>query len=171
MHSTSLSISTDSLGDLLTVHPIVVTRSHKQNDRDHAGLANGSAEPEDRVPRYFAKAGHADADPRKTKKDGAGKGNWGRSGGEHEDLNINMTNARRRTNSSSDSPKDFRTKFDFNDPEPVFEEEVHGPFLGDLDFEKESSSGGSVTEEESAQSKVLIDEKSTDKLSADIKEA
>jgi hypothetical protein len=54
----------------------VVTRSHKQNDRDHAGLADGSAALEEHLPRYFAKAGYADADPKKTKKNGGGRGNW-----------------------------------------------------------------------------------------------
>jgi hypothetical protein len=59
---------------------ILVTRSHKQNDRDHAGLADGTAAPEEHLPRYFAKSGFIDADPKKTKKNGGGKGNWyGRS--------------------------------------------------------------------------------------------
>ena len=53
-----------------------VTRSHKANDRDHAGLANGTASPEEHLPRYFAKSGYADADPKKVKKEGGGKGNW-----------------------------------------------------------------------------------------------
>ena len=53
-----------------------MTRSHKLTDRDHAGIADGTAEREARLPRYFAKAGHADSDPTKTKKDGSGKGNW-----------------------------------------------------------------------------------------------
>lgn len=53
-----------------------MTRSHKLNDRDHAGLADGSAAPEEHLPRYFAKSGHVDADPKKTKKNGGGKGNW-----------------------------------------------------------------------------------------------
>lgn len=53
-----------------------VTRSHKQNDRDHAALADGTAPPEEHLPRYFAKSGYADADPKKTKKAGAGRGNW-----------------------------------------------------------------------------------------------
>jgi hypothetical protein len=54
----------------------IVTRSHKQNDRDHAGLADGTAAPEEHLPRYFAKSGFIDADPKKTKKNGGGKGNW-----------------------------------------------------------------------------------------------
>ena len=53
-----------------------MTRSHKQNDRDHVGLADGTAAPEEHLPRYFAKSGHIDSDPKKVKKEGGGKGNW-----------------------------------------------------------------------------------------------
>ncbi|KFY11833.1 hypothetical protein V492_04241, partial [Pseudogymnoascus sp. VKM F-4246] len=54
---------------------IKVTRSHKLNDRDHAGLADGTASAEEHLPRFFAKSGHIDADPKKTKKNGGGRGN------------------------------------------------------------------------------------------------
>ena len=54
----------------------IVTRSHKLNDRDHSALADGTATAQDRLPKYFAKSGPVDAAPTKTKKDGAGKGNW-----------------------------------------------------------------------------------------------
>lgn len=53
-----------------------MTRTHKENDRDHVGLANGTAAPEEHLPRYFAKSGHAGMDPASTKKQGGGKGNW-----------------------------------------------------------------------------------------------
>lgn len=53
-----------------------MTRSHKANDRDHKGLAEGTALPVEHLPRYFAKSGYADVDPKKIKKDGGGKGNW-----------------------------------------------------------------------------------------------
>lgn len=53
-----------------------VTRSHKFTDRDHAGIADGTAEREQRLPKFFGKSGHADTDPTKTKKGGSGKGNW-----------------------------------------------------------------------------------------------
>lgn len=63
---------------------------------DHAGLADGTAAASEvhqpfpsylmiigaddsllqHLPRYFAKTGHVDADPKKTKKNGAGKGGW-----------------------------------------------------------------------------------------------
>jgi hypothetical protein len=137
-----------------------MTRSHKHNDRDHAGLADGTAHPEEHLPRYFAKSGHVDADPKKTKKDGGGKGNWGREGEELEDYGYNVTNPRRRSNSASMSKglKDFKTKFETVETEPVFEEELHGPD-GSEDLEQTSTAStadsGSVEheEEESAQKK------------------
>ncbi|KAJ5381022.1 uncharacterized protein N7496_003450, partial [Penicillium cataractarum] len=109
------SISTDS----------TVTRSHKLNDRDHP--LDGMMPPRENLPRYFAKSGPTDADPRKTKKDGGGKGNWGRSGDEVQDYGYTMNNARRRSNSSTQGLADFRTKFETVEPEPVFEEQLHGP--------------------------------------------
>jgi hypothetical protein len=60
---------------MLTCYP-AVGKSHKYNDRDHAGLADGTAVPTEYLPRYFAKSGHIDTDPKKTKKNGAGKGGW-----------------------------------------------------------------------------------------------
>jgi len=53
-----------------------VTRTEKHNDRNHSGIADGTATAEEHLPRYFAKHGHIDADPKKVKKEGAGKGNW-----------------------------------------------------------------------------------------------
>lgn len=55
---------------------VSVTRSHKLNGRDHSGLSDGMAASHEHIPRYFAKSGPIDADPKKTKKDGGGKGNW-----------------------------------------------------------------------------------------------
>lgn len=106
-----------------------MTRSYKANDRDHKGLADGTAAPQEHLPRFFAKSGYADADPKKIKKDGGGKGNWGYSGEEVVDENFRFANARRRSNSSSISHHlgDLKTKFEVNEPEPVFEESVHGP--------------------------------------------
>lgn len=46
------------------------------NDKDHAGLADGTAAPEEHLPRFFAKHGYAGEDPKKVKKSGGGKGNW-----------------------------------------------------------------------------------------------
>lgn len=53
-----------------------MTRSHKYNDRDHKGIADGSVSPTENLPRFFAKNGFVDSDPKKIKKDGSGKGNW-----------------------------------------------------------------------------------------------
>jgi hypothetical protein len=106
-----------------------VTRSQKFNDRDHAGLADGTAAPAEHLPRYFAKHGHEGVDPKKTKKNGGGKGNWGNAGEEVvDDPSVNFNNARRRSNSSgySNNLAAFKTKFDINEPEPVFEESM-GP--------------------------------------------
>jgi hypothetical protein len=49
-----------------------VTRTHKYNDRDHTGEPDHHND----VPKFFAKSGFVDVDPKKTKKDGGGKGNW-----------------------------------------------------------------------------------------------
>lgn len=125
-----------------------MTRSHKYTDRDHAGLADGTAEPEQHLPRYFAKSGHAGEEPNKTKKGGAGKGNWGKEGDELEDYAYNMANARRRSNSSTFTAKDFKTKFETIEPEPVFEEELHGPMGAELDKQSTASTDKSVDEED-----------------------
>jgi len=65
----------DIMGGQLT-SSVPVTRSHKFGDKDHAGLAEGTVLPQEHVPKFFAKNGFADADPKKTKKNGGGKGNW-----------------------------------------------------------------------------------------------
>lgn len=107
-----------------------MTRSHKYNDRRRGDMAEGYV-PDDNLPKFFSKNGFADSDPRKTKKNGNGKGNWGTVGEEaHDDpAAFKFTNARRRSNSSSftGDVRHFKTKFDVNEPEPVFEEDVHGP--------------------------------------------
>ncbi|MCJ1475322.1 hypothetical protein MMC13_003984 [Lambiella insularis] len=142
----------------------IVTRSHKHNDRDHVGLADGTAAPEEHLPRYFAKSGHVDSDPKKVKKEGGGKGNWGRDGEEAGDYGYNFANARRRSNSSThgNAINDFKTKFEAVEADPVFEEEYHGAASAassteddeHLPLEKEeragSTSGGSIEEEEVA---------------------
>jgi len=98
-----------------------MTRSHKFNDRDHSGEGDNDAPL---LPKYFGKNGFVDTDPKKTKKDGGGKGNWGHPGDEIEDYDVNLTKARRRSNSStlSRGAKDFKTKFEVVEPEPVFED-------------------------------------------------
>jgi len=131
-----------------------MTRSHKFTDRDHAGLADGTAHAEEHLPRYFAKSGHAGENPSKTKKDGGGKGNWGREGDEIEDYSYNLANARRRSNSSTHQLKDFKTKFETIEPEPVFEEELHGPVDGgEVDRVSTTSSGTKSVDEEDVHKK------------------
>ena len=131
-----------------------MTRSHKWTDRDHAGIAEGTAQRESYLPKYFAKAGHADADPTKTKKDGSGKGNWGREGDELEDYNYTLNNPRRRSNSSTHNVKDFKTKFETIEAEPVFEEELHGPMGAELDKQSTTSSSNKSIEEEDSNKKL-----------------
>ena len=107
-----------------------MTRSHKYNDRPRGDLSEGYS-PDDNLPKFFSKNGYADSDPKKTKKNGNGKGNWGTAGEEVLDdpAAFNFANARRRSNSSSmtSDVRHFKTKFDVNEPEPVFEEDLHGP--------------------------------------------
>ncbi|RBQ83562.1 hypothetical protein VDGD_08639 [Verticillium dahliae] len=114
-----------------------LTRSHKYNDRDHAGLADGTAAPQEHLPRYFAKHGHEGVDPKKMKKSGGGKANWGNAGDEIVDEDFSFANPRRRSNSTGYANQllSFRTKFDVNEPEPVFEESLHGPTEDDVGAE------------------------------------
>lgn len=72
----------------------------------------------------------------------------GREGEEVEDYSYNMNNPRRRSNSSTHNVKDFKTKFETIEPEPVFEEELHGPTGTELDKESTASSAKSVEEED-----------------------
>jgi hypothetical protein len=106
-----------------------MTRTNKANDRDHKGLAEGTAAPIEYLPRFFAKSGYADADPKKIKKDGCGRGNWGTFGDDVADQPFRFNNARRRSNSSTISHQtgDLKSKWEVNEPEPVFEESIHGP--------------------------------------------
>ncbi|TKA75837.1 hypothetical protein B0A55_04380 [Friedmanniomyces simplex] len=143
-----------------------LTRTHKASDRDHVGLANGTAAPEEHLPRYFGKAGFSGNDPAQTKKQGSGKGNWGKAGSELEDHDYNLAKSRRRTNSFSAAAGHsvLKTKFEAIDPEVIeYEEDVHGPGQADLadhnELEKMSTSSsadtmGSVDEEEGAHAAV-----------------
>lgn len=49
------------------------------------------------------------------------------------DQQFHFANARRRSNSSTVSHHmgDLKSKFEVNDPEPVFEESIHGPLEED----------------------------------------
>ncbi|KAJ4422582.1 hypothetical protein N0V82_002810 [Gnomoniopsis sp. IMI 355080] len=126
-----------------------MTRSHKYNDKDHAGLADGTAAPEEHLPRFFAKHGHVGEDPKKIKKSGGGKANWGNPGDEIIDDQFNFAHPRRGSNSSGYANiGDFKTKFDMNEVDPVFEESIHGPEAEDelTKTDTASTSGGSVDE-------------------------
>ncbi|KAH8821016.1 hypothetical protein F5884DRAFT_766277 [Xylogone sp. PMI_703] len=129
-------------------------KTQKFNDRDHAAIADGTAPPEEHLPRYFAKHGFIDQDPKKTKKNGAGKGGWGVEGDEVQDTGYNLANARRRSNSSSYAAglKDFKTKFEEIETEPVFEEQLHGPDSEEYPATRvvTESSEGSVDEDDKA---------------------
>jgi len=130
-----------------------MTRTHKATDRNHVGLANGTAAPEEHLPRYFAKAGFAGTNPADTKKQGGGKGNWGREGeSELEDYDYNMNKQRRRTNSFSKAAghSALKTKFEAVDPEVIeYEEGIHGPSAADSadqqELEKMSTSSSADT--------------------------
>jgi hypothetical protein len=54
----------------------VVTRSHKFNDRVYGEAALEQEAHGSNLPRFFGKNAGFDTDPKKTKKDGGGKGNW-----------------------------------------------------------------------------------------------
>jgi hypothetical protein len=75
----------------------------------------------------------------------------GNAGDEVIDEGFHFANARRRSNSSSftTDPASLKSKFEVNDPEPVFEESLHGaaPEDDDLSKTETSSSGGSMDEE------------------------
>ncbi|KAI4597479.1 hypothetical protein KJ359_004180 [Pestalotiopsis sp. 9143b] len=131
---------------------MLLTRSHKYNEKDHAGIAEGTVLPQDNVPKFFAQNGFAGVDPKKTKKNGGGRGNWGNLGEEVVDEQFKWANERRRSNSSgySNHLSDFKTKFEVNEPEPVFEESIHGPEHEEDDTltktETSSSAGSSMDE-------------------------
>jgi hypothetical protein len=72
----------------------------------------------------------------------------GTPGDEVEDLRPNMAYARRRSNSSTQNMKDFKTKFETVETEPVFEEELHGPMGEELEKQSTTSTDKSVDEEE-----------------------
>merc|ERR1711977_381414 len=129
-----------------------MTRTHKGNDRDHVGLANGTAVPEEHLPRYFGKAGFAGTNPAETKKKGSGKGNWGQAGiSELEDYDYNSLKPRRRSNSMSLAAghSALKTKFEAVDEDAIeFDEALHGPRDEDLvdnHLEKMSTASSSDT--------------------------
>jgi hypothetical protein len=104
-----------------------------------------------------SKAEPNNANPKTPKKDGAGRGNWGVPGAEVDDYKYTFTNARRRSNSSSQGLADFKTKFEAVEPDPVFEEELQGPdanwgvsvhVVSPTDSAEDSASNGSDISDE-----------------------
>ncbi|KAK9330342.1 hypothetical protein V1520DRAFT_340918 [Lipomyces starkeyi] len=104
-----------------------MTRTTRANSNPHA-IAAAIAEY---VPRLWGKASmNGDQPPYKAKKNGAGRGNWGREGDEladvEEDYNFNPQIQRRRSNSNGGNGVIRRPSWDtkFNEvEEEVFDEE------------------------------------------------
>ncbi|KAK6583898.1 hypothetical protein PZA11_003628 [Diplocarpon coronariae] len=81
----------------------------------------------------------------------------GVDGEEVQDEGFNLNNARRRSNSSSYTAglKDFKTKFEHIEHDPVFEEDIHGAVEGEEELPSArrvntESSDGSVDEDDKA---------------------
>ncbi|KAI5237616.1 hypothetical protein E4T43_07968 [Aureobasidium subglaciale] len=135
-----------------------MTRSHKVNDRDHVGLANGTASLQEHLPRYFAKSGfNANNDPNRVKKSGNGKGNWGRHGEELEDMDdvYRPSKPRRRSNASAQLLDAMTSKFEVTEAVPMFKHNVHGPSADDyaalektISMESAPSEAGTTTSSE-----------------------
>lgn len=122
-----------------------MTRTRKLNTPDYSAISDGKPRQEF-IPKYFGKSGFSDQDPKKTKKNGGGRGNWGSVGDEVLDDEFNFNKARRRSNSSSVSSqlRDFKTKFDVNETEPVFEEAFNEAEEEEEEGSGPSESGNSV---------------------------
>ncbi|KAM3420550.1 hypothetical protein BST61_g3813 [Cercospora zeina] len=131
--------------------PHNMTRTQKANNRDHVGLANGTAAPEEHLPRYFAKHGYDGVNPSSTKKQGQGRGNWGTPGyTELDDLPYNLTKPKRRSNSTSMAAGHnlFKTKFEADDDVIEYDEDIHGPDNAELEKMSTTSSSDTIEEEE-----------------------
>lgn len=97
-----------------------MARTHRSN--------SSSASDTDNLPRYFGKHGFPDQDPKKVKKNGSGRFNWGNAFDDIDDLDataeFNFVHSRRRSNSSSmytgapkSSGSEFTEVFDEEDDE------------------------------------------------------
>lgn len=60
-----------------------------------------------------------------------------------EDFNFSKTRRRSNSSTASNHTREFKTKWEINETEPVFEEDVHGP-EPDLDDVAKSESSESV---------------------------
>ncbi|USW58768.1 hypothetical protein Slin15195_G120870 [Septoria linicola] len=128
-----------------------VTRTQKANNRDHVGLANGTAAPEEHLPRYFGKSGHDGVSPTSVKKSGQGRGNWGTPGyTELDDLPYNLNKPKRRSNSTSMAAGHnlFKTKFEADEDVIEYDEDIHGPDHAELEKMSTTSSADTIEEEE-----------------------
>jgi hypothetical protein len=67
---------------------------------------------------------------------------------------YNMNNARRRSNSSIHQIRDFKTKFETIESEPVFEEELHGAIGEELEKQSTTSSSNKSIDEEDGDRKL-----------------
>lgn len=70
-----------------------------------------------------------------------------------QDSGYTFANARRHSNSSSQGLTEFQTKFETTEPEPVFQEQLHGPtdtMVDEATVTKagNTSSNGSMTDQE-----------------------
>jgi hypothetical protein len=75
--------------------------------------------------------------------------NRGHAGDEVEDVKgVNMANARRRSNSSTQAKaaKDFKTKFETIEPEPVFEESMAEPDEEGIRLEHQSTTSSDASD-------------------------
>ncbi|ODV89792.1 hypothetical protein CANCADRAFT_32936 [Tortispora caseinolytica NRRL Y-17796] len=82
-------------------------------------MARSGSFSNESLPKNYGKA--TEYVPTTVKKNGAGRGNWGRPGEELEDVDypISYAHPRRRSNSSTER-LDFKSKFEVDD---VFDEE------------------------------------------------
>lgn len=65
-----------------------------------------------------------------------------------QDSGFTFANARRRSNSSAQALADFKTKFETAEPEPVFEEQLHGPSAEEMDGESVTDTNSNTAGEE-----------------------
>ncbi|KAK7207815.1 hypothetical protein BZA70DRAFT_272273 [Myxozyma melibiosi] len=93
-----------------------MTRTIRSNSLPHEDAA---------LPRLFGKSTPGYSSPYKTKKNGAGKGNWGREGDELADVedeyNFQPSIQRRRSNSNGGNGSFKKPSFE---RDPIFDEAV-----------------------------------------------
>ena len=126
-----------------------VTRTTRKNSVTYS--ADGTATQSTSLPKFYGKSVEVDNEHKNAKKQGAGKGNWGTEGVEQHDYDYSFTNARRRSNSSGHQLRDFKSKFEVIEDQPVFNVRLHGPVEDEHDIaENTSISDDSLVDEEAA---------------------